>query len=357
MKKAFRVLRHTALLSALILSGQALADAPLATTAIAAASTAAVAAAAAEPAPETVFARLGDTVITFEDYNNAFNAAARGKFYHGSAPENEVAKLQREVADKLIERVLLLREAKRRGIQPDYADIQKTLDGYERRYANSEQWKANRAQVLPALTARLEEDSLVKMLEKAARTVPEPERADVEVYYQTHQDKFTEPERLRVSTILLRVDPSAPPEMRTKAEEAAKVLHKKLVDGGDFAALARENSDDRSSVQGGDMGYLHKGMVPPTVQDLLTKMQPGEITEPVHVLEGLTILKLTERVPSKLHTFERVQDRAKALLRRDRANAAWENMIADLKKANPAQISDSAFLPLVEQSDASAAPK
>ena len=101
----------------------------------------------------SVFAKIGDTVITRKEYDEAFNAASRGKFYHGKPPENEIAVLQREVGDKLVARVLLLREAKRRGLRPDAAEIQKTVQTYEQRYANSEQWKKNRAQVLPGLVA------------------------------------------------------------------------------------------------------------------------------------------------------------------------------------------------------------
>lgn len=349
MKNTLRFVRHTALLSALVLCGQASADAPLATTAIAAAASAA---AAAEPAPETVFARLGDAVITFEEYNNAFGAAARGKFYHGKAPENEVAKLQREVADKLVARVLLLREAKRRGIAPDQAEIQKTIEGYEKRYGNSEQWKRTRDQVLPGLTARLTDDSILKQFEKNVRAITEPAAEEIEAYYQKHQDKFTEPERLRVSSILLKVDPSGPPDLRAQAEAAARALHKKIKDeGADFAALARENSDDRSGVNGGDMGYLHKGMVPQNVQDLLATMKPGETSEPVHLLEGVAILRLTERVEPRMLPLERVRERASALLKRDKSDEVWNNLIAELKKATPAQINDGDFLPLVETTD------
>lgn len=357
MKNTLRLVRHTALLSALVLCGQASADAPLATTAIAAAASSA--AAAAEPAPESVFARLGDAVITFEEYNNAFGAAARGKFYHGKAPENEVAKLQREVADKLVARVLLLREAKRRGIAPDQAEIQKTVEGYEKRYGNSEQWKRTRDQVLPGLTARLADDSILKQFEKSVRALPDPQVQEVEAYYKKHQDKFTEPERLRVSSILLKVDPSSPPEARAQAEVAAKAVYAKLKEGGDFAALARENSDDRSGPSGGDMGYLHKGMVPQAVQDLLATMKPGETSEPLHLLEGVAILRLTERVEPRLHPFERVKERAAALLKRDKSEEVWNSLIAELKKATPAQINDGDFLPLVETTDedASKAPK
>lgn len=356
MKNTLYVLRRTALLSALVVCGHAWADAPLATTAVAAAATAAV---AAELDPETVFARVGDSVITFEEYNNAFGAAARGKFYHGKAPENEVAKLQRDVADKLVGRVLLLREAKRRGIAPDTAEIQKTIDAYEKRYGNSEQWKKTREQVLPGLTARLTDDSLVKQLEKTVRAIPAPQPAEVEAYYEANKDKFTEPERMRVSSILLKVDPSSPPEARQQADAKAKELYKSLKDGADFATLARENSDDKSGVTGGDMGYLHKGMIPPAVQDMLATMKPGETSEPVHLLEGVAIIRLTERVESRQLPLERVLERATLLLKRDKSEAVWNELVAELRKATPAQIKDGDFLPLVEttEEDASNAPK
>ena len=66
---------------------------------------------AAVAAQSTVFAKVGDSVITLDEYNAAFSVASRGKFYHGKPPENEVALLQREVGEQMVARILLLREA------------------------------------------------------------------------------------------------------------------------------------------------------------------------------------------------------------------------------------------------------
>ena len=73
-----------------------------------------------------IFATVGDSVITRDDYNAAFNVAANAKFYHGKPPESQIALLQREVADQLVAGILLQREARRRGLRPDAAEIQKT---------------------------------------------------------------------------------------------------------------------------------------------------------------------------------------------------------------------------------------
>lgn len=311
-------------------------------------------AAAAQPA---VFAKVGDVVITQDEYDNAFAAAARGKFYHGKPPENEIASLQREVGDQLVARVLLLREAKQRGLRPDESEVQKTIQGYEQRYANSEQWKKNRAQLLPGLTARLEQESLLAQLEKIVRNVPKLELKEVKAYYAANSAKFTEPEQLRVSVILLKVDPSSPQTAWVKADEEAKLILKKLKGGSDFATIARTQSADGSAQQGGDMGYLHAGMLPEGTQAVLNAMKVGDLSNPLQLLEGMAVFKLTDRKPAKLNSFDNVQRRAQDLLQRDKSDQAWNKLIADLKKKTPAQIDQSRYLPLADQSNGHTAAK
>jgi parvulin-like peptidyl-prolyl isomerase len=308
---------------------------------------------ATQPAAHSnIFARVGDTVISYDEYNAAFSAAARGKFYHGKPPEAEIASLQREVGDQLVARVLLMREAKVRGIKPDSAEVQKTIQSYEQKYAGSEQWKKSRAQMLPAFTVRLEQESILTQLEKSVRTVAKPDEKDVRAYYAAHQDKFTEPEQLRVSVILLKVDPSSPTEVWLKTIEDGKSLAKKLQGGADFAAIARERSQDPSSAQGGDLGYLHKGMLPDGTEEVLSKLKVGETSEATQLLEGVAIFRLTDRKLAKLNGFDVVRGRAQDLLQRDRSDQAWNDFVAALKKKTPAQIDQSQFLPLAAKSDA-----
>lgn len=309
---------------------------------------AAPAAAAAAPAAKAIFARVGDAVVTQDEYNAAFNAASRGKFYHGKPPEAEIAALQREVGDQLVSRILLVREAKARGFKADPAEIQKTVQSYDQRYAGSEQWKKSRETMLANVIPRLEEDSILVQLEKAVRNVPKPSLKEVRAYYAAHPEKFTEPEQLRVAVILLKVDPSSPTTVWIKADEEAREIATKLRGGADFATLARTRSADGSAQQGGDMGYLHSGMLPDGTQQVLNAMKVGEISNPVQLLEGMAVFRLTDRKVAKLNSFEAVQNRAQDLLQRDHADQAWSKLIAELKKKTPAQIDQSRFLPLAD---------
>lgn len=306
------------------------------------------AASAAAAVATPVLARVGDVVITYDEYRAAFDVASRGKFYHGKPPEAEIAKLQRDVADQMVERILLFNEAKRRGLKPDAATVQKTVQGYEQRYAGSAQWEKNRAQALPPLIARLELDDLLSQLEKTVRASVKVNEKQARIYYAAHQDQFTEPEQTRVSVILLKVDPSATSATWKKAEEQAQALAKRIRAGEDFAALARQYSGDGSAPQGGDMGYLHSGMLPEGTQAALAKLKNGELINSIRLLEGFAVFRLTDRKAAKLHQFETVKVRAQELAQREQSNAAWTAFLADLKTKTPIQIDQSRFLPLTK---------
>jgi len=239
-------LRETVAAAALGLAALHAGAAPAAAAANAAAPAAPQHAAPAAAATAT-FVKVGDTVITHQEYDAAFAQASRGKFYHGKPPEAEVAKLQREVGQQLVDEILLTREAKRRKIQPDQAAVQKTIATYEERYKDSAQWKTNRAQVLPGLKAKLERDSIQEQLNKQVKTAADPTPAQLEQYYQKHKDKFTSPEQVHLQMILLKVDPSSPQAKWDGAMEEGKTIHGRVKKGSDFAELAKVHSGDPSA--------------------------------------------------------------------------------------------------------------
>lgn len=303
---------------------------------------------AAQPAaaPAAVFAKVGERVISGEQYEAAFAQAARGKFYHGQPPQNAVALLQREVGQKLVDEILLEAEAKRRKLQPDAAAVQKTIAGYEQRYKDSAQWKANRERVLPGLKAKLEHDNVLEQLTAQVKGAAAPTPEQLRKYYDDHRDKFTSPEQSRVRVILLKVDPSAPKEQWDGAKAEGAAIAKRLRGGADFAELANLHSADESSKRGGDMGFMHRGTLPEVAQTALDALQPGQVTDPVVLLEGVAVFRLDERKTAELRPLEAVGERAKELYLREKGEEAWAALLAKLRRDTPVQLDESRFLPL-----------
>jgi parvulin-like peptidyl-prolyl isomerase len=302
--------------------------------------------AADAPPASKPFATVGDVVIGGAEYQRALAAAMRKKYYHAKPPEAEIAKFQREVGDDVVNRVLLLAEAKKRGIQPDRDQIQATVAGYDRQYQGSPQWAANREKMLANVVPHLESESLLARLEKLVRQVPEPTEAVARAYYDQHKDLFVEPEQVKLSVIVLKVDPSSTQAVWNTARAEAQALHRKLVAGADFAELAKLHSGDRSAARGGEMDYTHRGMLPEAVHGVVDKLAPGKLGEPVQLLEGIAILRLDGRKVAQQRAFEQVKERAGDLWQRDEGEARWKKLIAALRQATPVRIDESHYAPL-----------
>jgi parvulin-like peptidyl-prolyl isomerase len=291
------------------------------------------------------FATVGDTVISAADYQRALAVAVRKKYYHAKPPEAELAQFRREVGDEVVNRVLLLAEARRRGIQPDRAKIDTTVAGYETQYKGSANWAANRDKMLAAVVPQLERESLLDRLERLVKSVPEPSEAVARAYFDGHKDLFVEPEQVKLGVILLKVDPSSPQAAWSGAWAEAKTLHQRLVAGADFAALARLHSGDRSAASGGAMDYTHRGMLPEAIHAVVDALKPGQIGAPVQLLEGVAILRLDGRKPASARSFEQVRDRAADLWQRAEGLARWNKLIADLRQAAVIRIDESHYAP------------
>ncbi len=282
-----------------------------------------------EPA---VFARVGDTVITMEELEAAYRLGVRQRFYHGKVPEDRLAAYRKEVGQRLIDRVLLLQEARRRGIQPDEAWVSQQLQRYLERYRRNGAWRGREEALEAGLRQMLEEQSLLARLEATIRDVGPISEAEVRAYYEAHPEKFTTPAAQRVSMILLKVDPASPAQVWEAAEAEARDLLRRLAKGADFATLARIHSADASAARGGDLGWQHQGMLAPAAEAILAKLEPGQVSEPVALLQGVALLRLEARRPAQLNSFEQVRERAEKLLRRERAESAWTAFLADLRQ-------------------------
>ena len=285
-----------------------------------------------------IFATVGDTVITRLEFEQIYQQATRQKFYHGKPSEKEQETFRRQTAEELIDRTLLLQEAGRRGIQPDEAKISATLDSYRKRYANSQRWQRDGSKMLAALEKKLREDQLLQEFKTRFIQPNQPSDAELREFYQNNLDKFTEPGTQRVSLILLKVDPSSPREAWENARTEAEKLIARINKGEKFSALANEYSADLTAQKGGDMGYLHKGMLGQAAEETIDQLSIGDISSPVRVLEGMAIFRLEDRKKSRIRSLADVRARATALWQREKNEADWQALKQRLRETTDIKI-------------------
>ncbi|MBU1277206.1 MAG: SurA N-terminal domain-containing protein [Proteobacteria bacterium] len=101
---------------------------------------------------------------------------------------------------------------------------------------------------------------------------------DVSDTYDMERDRYSKPEQVQASHILIKLpEKPSPAEIEAAKKEAEKVLALAKKPGADFAALAKKYSQGPSAPQGGDLGKFKRGTMVPSFEDMAFKLKPGEI--------------------------------------------------------------------------------
>ncbi len=131
--------------------------------------------------------------------------------------------------------------------------------------------------------------------------------AQIEEYYRTRGSEFASPERARGRHILLRPPTQDNAGWRTAQEQAQAVYQRAVQQGADFAALAREFSQDEGSKpNGGDLGWFARGQMVPEFEQAAFALSPGGVSQPVRSQFGYHIIRLEERAPAGVRPLEEV---------------------------------------------------
>lgn len=132
----------------------------------------------------------------------------------------------------------------------------------------------------------------------------------------------------RARHILLRVSPQL---SESAAREQLNQFRKRILAGqADFAALAREHSQDGSAAQGGDLGWANPGMFVPEFEEVMTRLAPAQISEPLVSRFGVHLIQLTERRTATLSPREQ-RETVRAMLREKQLEAAYATWVQELR--------------------------
>jgi len=173
-------------------------------------------------------------------------------------------------------------------------------------------YKANQARFMTTESVRLAYGEL-RADQLASQVVISDD--DLKQAYEKEKSSFVQPERRQARHILI--------ESANDDEAAKKKAEEVLAEakaGKDFAALAKQYSQDPGSAQnGGDLGWAEKGNFDPAFDEALFSMQNGELRGPVKSQFGYHIIKLEGIEPGHTRTFEEVRGELESQLRSQRA--------------------------------------
>ncbi len=249
----------------------------------------------------------------------------------------QMAKLKNDVLESLIEREILYQESQKSGIKIDKKKIEEELSVVKKRFPSENEYKNALG------TMKISEDDIKKQIKKrlAINTLIDTKITqkvvitdeESKTFYNANPNLFKEPEQVRAGHILIKVEVGADKQKKAKAILKIKEVQKKLKGGQDFAALAKEYSeDDASSANGGDMGYFTRGQIIKPLGDAAFGMQPNKVSDIIETQFGYHLIKVYDKKPGKILAYADIKDLLTERLRQEKTEQETAKYIAELKK-------------------------
>lgn len=152
-------------------------------------------------------------------------------------------------------------------------------------------------------------------------------------FYDANKDAFRTPERVRARHILVKTM-EKPKEEQDKLRKKAEDLLKQVKSGGDFAEIAKKNSDDTvSAAKGGDLDWFGKGQMVPEFEKVAFALKPNEISDIVTSSFGFHIIQATGKEDARLKPFEEVKDQ---IQKEQTKQQVFDRMQANIDQARAA---------------------
>ena len=152
-------------------------------------------------------------------------------------------------------------------------------------------------------------------------------------YYKANEEVFKKPESVRASHILVETSGDADEAEMKAALEKITELRKRIVNGEDFAKIAREYSDCPSSAKGGDLGEFGHGTMVPPFDKAVFALEVGEMSQPVQSQFGYHLIKLYEKHADEIIPYQDAEPQIMEYLGNLEVQSRILDYVAELRAA------------------------
>lgn len=302
---------------------------------------------------ERIVAVVGDEPILLSDLRaraKPFLLQIQQRVRPGAEQAAAESQVFKDLLEKMIDERLEAQAAERAGITVNAEEIENALRNIAASQGMPPAQLVKEARARSGMTELEYRDELRrqivegKMLQLRVKGRVRITEDDVKTMYERtlrEEKKFLE---YHPAWIVLQLIPGASPEAIADRKKLAAEIVKQARAGKDFAALAREHSDETTTKpNGGDLGIRAPSQSPqaqagkrailaPEFEAALLNLEPGEISEPIQVERGIVILKLIARQPSHYKSFEEARPEMISRLQTEILEKAKRKWLEELKK-------------------------
>jgi parvulin-like peptidyl-prolyl isomerase len=284
-----------------------------------------------KPAPMlATIALVNDEAITLQELQMSISETEGKRSGEMEATVQEKEELKRRLLDQLIERKMLLQEARRLRIELPEGEVQQRFDELmdgkdEQPFLQSlsdkgltkETWERSVREnlLIEKLLNQMAEDQIIISDEEMLQ------------YYGNHLSEWTVSEQVKLRQIVFKT-----------SEEAERLRHA-ILEGADFVETARTHSQWPGPGSDGDMGYLTSSEIPPEF-DPLFEAEIGSMSEVIKTPFGYHLVKVEGRQPARTLPFEEVKEKIYLSLLDEKREALFAHWMENVRRKTEVKINE-----------------
>jgi peptidyl-prolyl cis-trans isomerase C len=248
----------------------------------------------------------------------------------------QIAALKKNVLEGLIEREVLYQQSQKAGIKIADQSVDEQLAAIKKRFPGEEDFKKalsamklTEDEVKTQIARGLAIRELINQQIMSKITISEEQS---KAYYDANPQLFKQPEQVKASHILIKVEADATDAQKADARKKIDDVQQKIKSGGDFAELAKEYSEGPSNVRGGDLGFFRRGQMVKPFEDVAFALQPDEVSDVVETRFGYHIIKVYEKKPEQIVAYADVKEKLDQRLKQEKAGKEASQYVEQLIK-------------------------
>jgi len=299
-------------------------------------------AAVAADVADRIVAVVNDDVITLAELNRAFEPYAKNirANYQGADKETVLKQNRDALLQRLIDQMLIEHEAKKAGTgiaaikdeevmdvlndmltknKITMADYQKKLIAEGNTLENIKQ--EIKAQMLRMRLLRREVQSRILITDE-----------EIGEFYDKHRQDYEGKEAVRIKQILLPVRADADKKERDRLRNQALQLRERILKGEPFEPLAAQFSKGPAAAQGGDIGFVERGIILPEVEKAAFGLSVGQLSDVIETEMGFHLIAVVDKRGAGLKPLPVVRNEIKAKIEDEKIAKKYDEWIDGLRK-------------------------
>lgn len=306
-------------------------------------------------AGQPVLSVNGRTISSFEleSAKRVIKAQARGQ----QIPAETLTRL---AVNQVVGHALLAGAAAEAGISVDPAAVEAAIESQREAAGGADAFAARlqQAGLTVAEFRQIETGRLAvqRFVDSAVLPGIEVSEAEMKAYYDGHPDEFKHNSQIRIRQVLVNLGSGAGDEQRHAAQAKAEAALARLRAGESFESVAAEVSDDPSKDRGGEVGWIHEGMLLPGLDAVVFGLGDGELSPVVESPNGFHIFRVDQRRGPGTYGFEETKPILRRMLRQRGVGAALAKLVAQRLTSATIEALDPSLEPFLRSPDAAASP-